>query len=163
MLYKLTDDEGRTYGGCQWGEGIEHTAAGTGDLCTHGWIHAYTDPLLAVLLNPIHAHFANPRLWEAEGEVGKTDHGLKVGCTQLRTVREIPLPGVTTEQRVRFGILAAQAVCRDPAFGAWAVGWLTGADRSIEAADRTLQAFAARAGWAAAVLDLSTLAQEAME
>ena len=85
LLYKLTDAQAQTHGDTQWGDNVEHTAPGTGPLCSAGWIHAYTDPLLAVLLNPIHAKFSSPRLWEADGDVGATDHGLKVGCTRLRT------------------------------------------------------------------------------
>ena len=40
-------------------------------LCTAGFIHFYRDPLLAILMNPIHANFAKLRLWECEvqGEV----------------------------------------------------------------------------------------------
>ena len=53
QLYKLTDDSGRTYNNTQWSEGSTHTASGDGDMCRQGWIHAYTHPLLAVLLNPI--------------------------------------------------------------------------------------------------------------
>ena len=66
-LYKLTNENGQTYNKTQWGEGVVHTADGTGNLCSKRWIHAYADPLLAVLLNPIHANFHNPQLWEAEG------------------------------------------------------------------------------------------------
>ena len=155
-LYKLTDADGRTYGGCQWGENSEHTAPGTGPLCKAGWIHAYTHPLLAVFLNPIHANFANPLLWEADGDVGAEDHGLKVGCTRLRTLREIPLPALTTAQRVRAGILAAKVVCDAPKWLAWADRWLSGEDRSessaweaVNAADAADAQDAARAAWAA--------------
>ena len=129
-LYKLTDENGYTYGGCQWGKGVEHLAAGTGELCGPGWLHAYTDPLLAVLLNPIHANFRNPRLWEAEGDVGKEDDGLKVGCTRLKTIREIPLPAVSLEARVRFGILCSKHTYEDPAWNAWADKWLSGEDQT---------------------------------
>ena len=146
QLYKLTDAKGQTYGATQWGEGIEHTASGIGELCGPGWIHAYagsdSDPeagaLLAVLLNPAHGDFDAPRLWLAEGEVGKLDHGLKVGCTRLRTLREVPLPSVSLTQRVRFGILCALAVCPSSKWGAsfrqWAAKWLAGADRTAESA-----------------------------
>jgi hypothetical protein len=38
-LYKLTDEHGQTRGGTQWGEGVTHTATGTGtELCSDGWI-----------------------------------------------------------------------------------------------------------------------------
>jgi hypothetical protein len=169
QLYKLTDAKGQTYGATQWGDGIEHTASGIGELCGPGWIHAYagsdSDPeagaLLAVLLNPTHGNFDAPRLWLAEGEVGKLDHGLKVGCTRLRTLREVPLPSVSLTQRVRFGILCALAVCPSSKWGAnfrqWAAKWLAGADRTAEsawaaeaAAREAWEAWAARAAaWAA--------------
>lgn len=160
-LYKLTDQASQTYGGCQWGPGVEHTASGDGELCNAGWLHAYTDPLLAVLLDPIHQSYwrgPRPRLWEAEGDIGKKDHGLKVGCTRLRTVREVSLPKVRTEQWVRFGILTARQVYQELGWVHWADRWLSGADRSVSAAENAASeaedvAWAARAGaaraWAA--------------
>jgi hypothetical protein len=146
-LYKLTDENAQTYGRCQWGKDIEHTASGKGTLCGPGWLHAYTDPLLAVLMNPVHRNFKSPQLWEAEGDVGATDHGLKVGCTRLKTVRKADLPVVTKEQRIRFAIICAQQVCVDKDWNRWAELWLNGIDRSQEAA-RAAEA-AARAAWAA--------------
>ena len=134
-LYKLTDEYGQTYNNTQWGENVTHTASGEGELCGPGWIHAYTHPLLAVLLNSIHADFRSPILWEAEGEVGKTDHGLKVGTTSLTTIKQIPLPKITTEQRVRFAILCARAAgCVHPGWREWADNWMSGRDRSKKAA-----------------------------
>lgn len=148
-LYKLTDVNVRTHGGCQWGEGIEHTANGKGILCDKGWLHAYTHPLLAVLLSPIHVDFNNPKLWEAEGEIRKTDNGLKVGCIRLRTIKQIPLPKVTTEQRVRFAILCAMEVYTSPEWVEWAQNWLSGKDRTVETATKAAKAavMAADAIW----------------
>ena len=155
-LYKLTDQAHRTRAGHDnetlWGVGVEHSAKGDAeqDLCSDGWLHAYTDPLLAVFLNPIHADINNPVLWEAEGEVGKSD-GCKVGCRTLRTVRIIPLPKVTTEQRVKFAILCAKQVCKDEKWNAWADAWLSGEDRSSKAAEAAEAAGAAAdAAYAAA-------------
>ena len=133
-LYKLTDQSGCTRGPTQWGPGVSHSGTGDGDLCGPGWIHAYTHPLLAVLLNPIHAALPDPRLWEADGEIALDDSGLKVGCRTLTTLREIPLPQITTTQRVRFGILCAMEVCQDDSWRAWADRWLSGEDRSVSAA-----------------------------
>jgi hypothetical protein len=103
--------------------------------------------LLAVFLNPIHAAFRKPRLWEAEGEIALNDKGLKVGCVTLTTVREIPLPTVTTEQRVRFGILCALEVCSEPSFVKWANAWLDGSDRSARSAESAAE-WSASAAWA---------------
>ena len=133
-LFKLTDQNCETYNHTKWGEGVTHKTNGYGEMCGPGWLHAYTSPELAVLLNPIHANFSNPILWECEGVVEKTDNGLKVGTTQLTTIKRIILPEVTTIQRVAFGILCSQTVYSNPQFNRWAKDWLTGKDRSERAA-----------------------------
>lgn len=158
-LYKLTDRKDQTFKGTQWGEGVTHTASGEGDLCGPGWLHAYEDPVVAVLLNPVHAEFAEPHLWLAEGVVGLREHRLKVGCTELTTVKRIPLPKVTTEQRVRFGILCAmEAVEAVEAHGAykgsllwirWANKWLSGEDRTAAEAEAAVEEARLHAPWAA--------------
>jgi hypothetical protein len=144
-LYKLTDKNDCTMGGTQWGENVTHAAPGNGPLCSSAWLHAYIDPILAVLLNPVHADIKSPHIWECEGEVGATDHGLKVGCTSLTTQRRIPLPRVNRIQRVSFGILCAMEVRKndDPSFLAWARAWLSGKDRSASASDATAAAASA--------------------
>lgn len=185
--YKLTDENGVTFGGTKWGEGVMHEANGLGELCGPGWLHYYDDPVLAVMLNPLHADFGNPLLWEAEAEGQiKSDNGLKFGCTKLTTVKRIDLPAVTTTQRVRFAILCAKQVCIDPAWNVWADKWLSREDRAeaawataawATAAKRAAETWAARAeawaAWAAAEraaaaeaqpcqLDLKAIAREAM-
>jgi len=131
-IYKLTDADGRTFGGTQWDEGIEHRASGA------GWLHAYEHPLLAVLHNPIHGNFQpdTMRLWEAEteDENPRREGYMKMGVRHLRIVKEIPVPVVTAEQRVRYAILCAMEVYRGPMWMAWAEGWLSGRDRSEVAA-----------------------------
>jgi hypothetical protein len=160
-VYKLTDKDGRTRNNTQWGENITHTAPGVGELCTAGWIHSYSDPLLAVMLNPIYGEFAEPRLWEAEASGAmKHDCGLKSGSASLTTLQEIPVPTVTTEQRVRFGILCALAVAINEAWETWAHEWLANQDRS-RAVAKAAQA-AAEAAWAAWVAD-GKKAREAAE
>ena len=149
LLYKLTDKNCCTYNGTSWGVNVTHEGTSEGELCGPGWIHAYTDPRLAVLFNPIHAAFSKPRLWEAKGKVGKEDRGLKVGCKKLTTLKEIPLPEITNSQRVLFAILCALEVCLDGAFIKWANDWLSGVDRSAYAAANAANA-AAYAAYAAA-------------
>jgi hypothetical protein len=151
-LYKLTCPAPAyfTHNCTSWGEGVTHCGTGEGALCGPGWIHAYTDPLLAVLLNPIHGNFAAPlTLWEADGDVCLTDYGLKVGCRKLTTVRIIESPEVSIVQRVAFGILCALEMRPlSHSFDAWAQGWLSGADRSLSAAHAAGDA--AHAAWDAA-------------
>ena len=152
-LYKLTDSCGKTRNDTQWGPGVSHSGTGEGELCGPGWIHAYEHPLIAVLMNPIHARFRTPRLWEAEGEVGLRNGQLKCGCKTLTTIREIPLPEITAEMRVRFAILCAKEVCADLPWNAWADKWLSGEDRSEAAAGAVASAASAAraaAAWAAA-------------
>ena len=161
-VYKLTSATLTTHGGYRWAPGEWHESPGTGGLCSAGWLHWYHDPLLAVLMDPIHAAFGpTARLWEAEadGEV-RDDHGLKGGSTRLRLVREIPLPVVTAEQRVRFAIFCAQAIIGDrcPAWSAWAERWLSGEDRTAAAAE----AAEARAAAVAAAAEAAEAAEAAV-
>ena len=148
-LYKLTDENHETHNNTKWGEGVEHTADGKGPLCSKHWVHAYEDARIASLLNPIHCNFKNPVLWEAEGEVGEKDNCLKLGCTRLKTIKIIPLPEITTEQRVLFAIYCAKQVCDNKEWNEWADNWVSGEDRSEESAWDVEEAAAALA-WAAA-------------
>ena len=159
-VYNLTGQDLTTHNGYPWTPGEWRETNGSGDLCGPGWLHHYSDPLLAVFLNPIHANIANPRLWEAEAD-GATldDRGLKGGSARLRLVRELPLPAVSSVQRVAFGILCAMEVPEDPTFTAWAERWLSGADRTAEAA--AWWTLAARAAWWALAAWEAALAAEA--
>jgi len=135
VVYKLTSQDMTTYGGFRWELGIPAETSGDGDLCGPGWLHCYSDPLLAVMLNPIHGNIDNPRLFRAEaGGKSQHDHGIKSGYTRMTLVEEIPVPAVTTEQRIRFAILCSLKVYSDPAYVKWAEGWLSGEDRSKSAA-----------------------------
>ena len=147
-LYKLTDENDQTHGGCQWGPGVTVETDGQGELCGPGFTHWYTDPLLAVLLNPIHGAFSleTAHLWKGEGEIAVEDNGLKVGCVKATTTKRIPLPVVTIEQCVRFAILCVLQMRTNDDFCLWADKWLTGEDQTKEAA----RAAARAAAWAAA-------------
>jgi len=167
-LYKLTDASDCTHGDSQWGPGVTIETSGEGELCGPGFTHWYTHPLLAVLLNPIHGGFdlATAHLWKGKGKIAKTDNGLKVGCTRGTTLRRVPLPSVTTEQRVRFAVLCARTVYRDPQFLAWAEGWLncknrTAVGAAARAAARAARAAARAAAGAAINIDLSAMARQA--
>ena len=152
-VYKLTRPDLTTHAGYQWALGERRTFPGTGSLCARGWAHAYTSPALALFLNSVHAQYVPCRLFEGEGRIGATDHGLKVGCSELMLTRELPVPEVTSEQRVTFETHCALAVYTATPFVAWAEGWLSGQDRSAQAAQaaaRAAQVAAARAAARAA-------------
>jgi hypothetical protein len=127
--YKLTDKNFRTSRGTQWGEGVTHEVSGEGT----EWIHFYLTPELAVLLNPIHADFDDPVLWEIQAEIEKSDGQLIVGSRKVTTVRQIPLQKASTEQRVHFAILCALEVYSEPSFVKWATAWIDNSDRSYRA------------------------------
>ena len=154
-IYKLTNQQLQTYNGFQWELGVAapELPAG-GELCSANYYHAYTSPLLAVFLNPIHANIAEPRLFEAEG-FGESadDNGLKVGYKSMVLVKELELPAVTLTNHIAFGILCSLEVYKEPAFVTWAENWLNGTDRTIEAAGEaawTAERAAARAAAEAA-------------
>jgi hypothetical protein len=137
IRYKLTNQECKTFGGCEWkvGEWKEAEGEGSGNLCSNSWLHCYSDPILALLLNPIHAGVKNPRLWEVEVDGDcKTDRGLKEGWRRMRLVKEIPLPELSTEQRIYSAILCAKEVHPEPKWNTWADNWLSGVGRSRAAA-----------------------------
>jgi hypothetical protein len=136
-LYKLTDQNNKTRSDTLWGPDVKHTATGKGySLCSDGLIHAYEDPLLAVFISPLHVNYSNPKLWKAKTTCKKIvrDGQMKCGVKSLTTIHEIPLPVVTTTQRIAFGILCAKKVCSDIKWNVWVDKWLSGEDRSVESA-----------------------------
>jgi hypothetical protein len=143
IVYKLTTADGRTRVGklneMQWGDGIEHAIPQhlrdvTKELCTRHWLHAYADPLLAEMLDAAHGNYgASGVLWECEAEVVRREPD-KLGCWRVKTLRRVARPAVTIAQRVRFAILASLEVYDRPGYVAWAEGWLSGANRSTDAA-----------------------------
>jgi hypothetical protein len=163
---KLTDQDLRTYNDFQWElEKTETIDTKGGELCSNDFFHYYTDPLLAVILNPIHACIENPRIFlvKPSGET-KDDNGLKMGSKELTLVEEIELPEITKVQKIAFGILCALEVCKEPDFIKWATGWLDGSDRSTEraAAYSAAAYYAAYAARSAANIDLISLAKKSL-
>jgi hypothetical protein len=159
-IYKLTDQDGYTRrdeeNACLWGPGVSHSGTGKGDLCGPGFVHGYEVvpgyerecAILALLMNPVHADIDHPRLWECEGEIAKRGGQLKCGCVTLTTKREIELPVIFLTQKIRFAILCATEVCTDKRWNAWADDWLSGKDRSAEAARAAARAAAWAGAWA---------------
>ena len=144
IVYKLTNAENKTRGGCCWTPGEWKTASGEGGLCGPGWLHCYESPEIAVFMNPKHADINNPALWLAEGKGKcKRDGQLKRGYAQMRIVERMELPVITTEQRVEIGIRCAMTVCKDAAWRKWADNWLSGKNRTAaRAAEAEARAWA---------------------
>ncbi len=149
-IYKLTSQNLQTHNGFQWTPG-EWTpeADGAGELCSNSFYHFYTHPLLAVLLNPIHANLSNPVLWKGEARgTFKDDRGLKGGATQMRIVERLEVPKISTIQKVAFALLCAKEIYTEASFVRFADSWLKGEDRSDAAANAANAA--ANAAYAAA-------------
>lgn len=145
-----------------WEVGKRVEAVGTGGLCTDGVIHFYDSIWVALLMNCYHADIPNPRAIVIEvGEVVAHD-GTKGGSKWATMLREIPVPMMTTEQRVEIAIRCALAVSHDPEFVEWANKWLSGEDRSRgvaeEAAWAAKAAAAEMAAWAAAGAEMAARA-----
>jgi hypothetical protein len=136
IYYKLTTQEGKTKNNTQWGENVTHEATGDikQDLCSDAWIHAYTHPLLAALMNPVLSNIENPIHWEGKGEGEAKFEPLKCGFRKFTTLRQIPLPEVTDVQKIAFGILCAKEVYKDSSWNQWADKWLSGEDRTKSSA-----------------------------
>lgn len=119
VLYKIINNNRRRACGLTWGPGVTHRLP-------HGHLFdVYRSPLLAALMNPAHEEFDSMHLWEADGEVVNST-GYSIGVNSLTTIREVPLPEVTTTQRVAFAILAVRAAASKIDWCRWADGWISG-------------------------------------
>jgi len=153
MYYKLTN---KKWALNEWHE-IPPEKRGKGKGFSMGsYFRLHDDPLLAVLLNPICADFKDFRMFEVETEGAvESDRGLKFGAVKIQLVREIDVPDITAEQRVRFAILCAIEVHTETGFNSWAQDWLSGKDKTAataaarEAATWKVWATATTTGWAA--------------
>ena len=142
VFYKLTDKDGRTKAAytnaLQWGVGISHAATGKAGqpLCSDGYIHCYDHPLVGVLRDCQDGRYGpGARMWECWGEGEFLAEDLKCGFRRLTILREIPLPVVTPQQAVRWGILCSQEVYHEKSYVRWATGWLDGTERSADVAN----------------------------
>ena len=155
--YKLTNENCQTEGSTTWGEGITHKATGKGKaLCSNDVIHVYDHPLKAAIFNCIHARFTNPVLWECKIKKVVANDQLKIGVKQCTTIKQIPLPKITTAQRVHFAILCTLQVYKEESFVKWANSWLSGEDRAETSAQEAWAAV-----WAIQVAETSARSPEA--
>ena len=154
--YKLTDQNGQTHNGCQWGPKVKNPMgklSGQGGLCGPGFYHAYVSPEMAAFLNPIHANITDPILWEmrirGKVELDGPDGVLKLGATEAETIRTLPMIVPTPIQRVLFSVYNGAAALE--AAGLEIPGWDAWADNVLVDPAHIFNASAARsAAWSAA-------------
>jgi hypothetical protein len=143
---KITDSKGQTKNQTQWGGNITHKATGEGNvLCSDGVLHGYYDEYVAVFMNPIHGDYdpKTMQLWEAKG-VKVADDGTKLGFKKQTTIKQIPIPVITMEQRTEIAIRIAMLKYKEKSFTKWAEGWISNKNRTESAAWS-----AARSAWSA--------------
>jgi uncharacterized protein (DUF952 family) len=171
--YKLTDQNGYTRRGLtgqtKWeiGTKVRPTGEYQGKPCAPGVLHDYEHPLLAILLNPIHANIDKPLMFVLEHDIEPNTDGLKRWTTrQVSVISEMSPPVVTITQRVKWAQACAAAAFAAAAAraaqamasaakaaqvpGVAAARWLSGEDRSWAAWAEEAAARAARAAEAAA-------------
>ena len=136
--YKVTNKRGYTKLQTKWGNGVSHTAKGDGDrLCSNGFIHFYRDPRLAVLMHCQYtSHLEDPILWEAQSSGNQIHRFFKSGAKKLTTIKRIPFPKITKNQRIAIAILCVKTLIGDCdfRFTQWADKWLSGEDRTKKTA-----------------------------
>ena len=149
--YKLLTQDLKSYNNTQWELNKTITVDIPGNtMCTNQVLHCYNHPLLAVILNPIHAAISDPRLFEIEVDEIVAGDGLKFASKSQTLIKEIPLPEISLEQKIEFSIRVAKLVCKDEKWNEWADSWLNGSDKSKKSAWAAGAAAAAAAAyWAA--------------
>ena len=147
IRYKLTDADMKSNSSTfQWKIREWYSVKVKPELCSNGF-HCYQHPLLAVLHNPIHSNYCEGmRLWKCEvSGRSETEGQMKECWRKMRLVEEIPVPVITANQRIIYAILCAKQVCNNTNWNVWADNWLSGKDRSAEAAKAAKAASAAEA------------------
>ena len=135
IAYKATDGDGHTKGGMYWGVGVTNRATGEGnELCTNGVLHVYETPEQAAFMLPAHVE-GYTRLFEVEVPEIVANDGTKCWVKEATVLREIPMPVLTTEQRVTIAIRVSLLAYSNPGYVKWAEDWLSGEDRSERAAE----------------------------
>ena len=131
--YKLLSQDLTSFNNTKWelNETITISVPGN-QMCTNQVLHCYNHPLLAVILNSIHADIFKPRLFEISVDIIVNSDGLKFASKSQTLIKEIPLPEISTEQVTEFSIRVAKLVCKDEKWNSWADSWLDGTKCSVE-------------------------------
>jgi hypothetical protein len=141
-VFKFTHPNLTTDGGFRWTVGEWFTSSGKGERWSAGWLPAHQHPLLAEFHDPIQGKFGiGAILWrsEAEGDIVREAQLLLV-ATRMRILTPVTRVIPTMLQRVAYGILTSLEVYPDVEYRSWAAKWLSGEDRSAEAAVSTAMA-----------------------
>ena len=111
-------------------------------------------PLLAVLHAPLHVDSDYTKMIEIEVSEVYAPNQMKLGFTTGVVGKDVPLPKITLEQKLRYAIGSACSVCEEKPFRKWADNWISGKDRTKATAWAT-----ARAAWAIGVAEAAEAAE----
>ena len=153
---KLCHSDLTTRDGYQLRIGGTHRATGERGqgLCSDEYIHSYPSGPVAALMAPLNGVDWYDTAVEITGKISEID-GTKLGHRQIRVLRQVPRPTLTTEQRVAIAIVCASRMGQSNGWTAWTRDWLSGRNRSKSSAEEAWAAAAAtwsaaEAAWAAA-------------
>lgn len=137
--YKLLSQDLKSFNNTQWELNKTITVNIPGNtMCSKQVLHCYNHPLLAVLLNPIHADIYTPTLFEINVDEIVNNDGLKFASKSQTLVKKLSIPEISIEQKIEFGIRVAKLVSKDKIWNLWADNWLNGSDKSVESAYRIM-------------------------
>ena len=159
-LYALTDRNRQAFPGnrAPWSPGVVDRASQLEWRWFEPWFSCYPTRLLASMAAEWRVrrddrpkrYVDKDILWEVEGAVQYEDTWSS-RCSEVKVIREVPLVGVTHQQCVHFGVLAALAVNDGPGYRAFASAWFSGRS-AVTKADWIINAWreGGRYEWAAA-------------
>ncbi len=129
QTYLLTDVNGRS----RRGTTIETNRTNGkrqfgGDVVSQNIWECADTPLLAVMINPLHAESVYPRLFEIRG-FGQEQN-------EIYRIRETGLPKVLPEQKLVFAMYCLRSLTPDAVFVAWVERWLANIDRTFAGVQR---------------------------
>ena len=136
FAYKLLSQDMKSYDNTEWklNEIKEKSDKSKIKMCSSDVFHCYAHPILAILFNPIHADIENPRLFKIKIDGICNEDATKQASHSQMLYRELPIPEITLNQKIAFGIYCALTTCKEEGFIAWAYNWMSGIDRSVDAA-----------------------------
>lgn len=148
--YKLLNQDLTSYNNTKWEIGVPVKVTVEGDkMCSDQVLHCYNHPLLAVILNPIHANIKNPKLFEIEVDKIVNSDGLKFASKSQTLLKELKVPEISLEQKIEFAIRVVKLIYNDSKWNLWADSWLSGEDRSVESTYAAANTYAAAYAYAA--------------
>ena len=119
------------------------------------WLHAFTHPIIAMLLNRVYVDADDPKVWRCRGKIAHLAIDKLAYCNELTTEQLMVKPNIGLYTRMKFGFACVDKVYKNTAFHNWMLDWFGGrrghetardmaADCELEVADFGKAAIAAQ-------------------